>query len=94
MRYSDNPNWDLNYIDILFFKQVCFFFSSIAFFLVGVGIGGYLTYRINLKTLAKGAAFLCLATQALCILGPLLFVIPGCNESNIAGITKEYPAIG
>ena len=62
--------------------------------IVGTGIGGYLTYRLNLKTLAKGAAFLCLATQALCILGPLLFVIPGCNESNIAGVTKEYPAIG
>jgi hypothetical protein len=62
--------------------------------LVGVIIGGYLTYRISLKTLAKGAALLCLATQALCILGPLLFVVPGCNESNIAGVTKEYPSLG
>lgn len=44
--------------------------------------------------MAKGAALLCLATQALSILGPLLFVVPGCNESNIAGVTKEYPALG
>ena len=61
---------------------------------MGVAIGGILTFRVNISSLAKGAAFLCFATQALCILGPLLFVIPGCNDSNIAGVTKEYPAIG
>ncbi|XP_046847558.1 solute carrier organic anion transporter family member 4A1-like [Xenia sp. Carnegie-2017] len=69
-------------------------FASFFGIIAGVVGGGLLTYRISLKKLVKGAAFLCLILQTVAILAPLLFVIPGCNESNIAGVTKEYPAIG
>lgn len=60
----------------------------------GILLGGFLVKRIGLKALAKRAAFICLIVEAVCLLTPLLFVIPGCNESNIAGVSKPYPPFG
>lgn len=60
----------------------------------GIILGGFLLKRVGLKNIAKGAAFICLVAEAVCIITPLMFVIPGCNESRIAGVSVDYPPIG
>lgn len=62
--------------------------------IAGIVLGGFLIKRIGVKRVAKGAAFICLITQAVSLVTPLMFVIPGCNESNIAGVSASYPPLG
>ena len=53
-------------------------------------MSGYLIRRIKLtQTLLKAAKY-CLIIKTITSLGGLMFILPGCSEVQLAGITKPY----
>ena len=65
-------------------KFVGFFFSG------GIMLGGLLVRRFNLKKSCKLSAKYCLIFQILASWTATAFIIPGCDEINLAGVVKPY----
>ena len=57
---------------------------------VGIIIGSMILRRFPLKDVCKKAALVMLILRALGFLSPLSFLMPGCNNNNLAGVTTPY----
>lgn len=45
---------------------------------------------LKLEDSGRKSAFLCFIIQLFTIIGPLGFLLPGCNEINLAGLEVPY----
>jgi len=56
----------------------------------GIVLGGVVVRRFNLKKSCRLSAKYCLIFQALSVWTAAAFIIPGCDEVNLAGVVKPY----
>ena len=66
------------------------YWSFILIILVGIIIGSSVLKRFALKDVCKKAALLIFILRTLGMISPLSFLIPGCNNINLAGVTTSY----
>ena len=69
-------------------KAVCKL--SCWFVLVGNLCGSLIVRTFSLKKTCKKAAMFCFVSRALAVFTPLILIIPGCMNSNLAGVTEPY----
>ena len=56
----------------------------------GVLIGGLIVRRFKLKNSCKMSAKFCVIFQCISLWGGLSWLIPGCNELSLAGVSAPY----
>ena len=69
------------------------FIDILIFFLFVVGgivLSGFLVRRLNLKKSCKLSAKWCVIISIFSVWTALAFIIPGCDEVNLAGVVKPY----
>ena len=62
----------------------------VACFLVGIVIGSLVLKRFPLKEVCKKAALFIFILRTLGAISPMSFLINGCNNINLAGVTTPY----
>ena len=62
----------------------------ILFILVGVLGGSFMIRALKIEGSGRKSALLCFIFQLFSITGPLAFLVPGCNEVNLAGLEVPY----
>ena len=63
---------------------------SVGCFLVGIIIGSLVLKTFPLKEVCKKAALYIFIVRILLIISPLSFLIAGCDDINLAGVTTSY----
>lgn len=62
--------------------------------ILGVLGGSFLVMMFNLEDSGRRSAFICFVVQIFSVAGVFAFLIPGCNEINLAGWETPYGARG
>ena len=73
-------------LNLLNHRIRCIYF----YFVGGIVLGGVVVRRFNLKKSCRLSAKYCLIFQALSVWTAAAFIIPGCDEVNLAGVVKPY----
>ena len=56
----------------------------------GIVLGGFLVRRFSLKKSCRLSAKCCLIIQLLSVWTSIAFLIPACDDINLAGVVKPY----
>lgn len=64
----------------------------LCFLVVGVLAGAFLVRIFKMEDSGRRSAFFCFILQIFTIVGPLAFVVQGCDEVNLAGWRVPYGA--
>ena len=59
---------------------------------VGILGGAFLVRTFKMEESGRKSAFFCFIFQFFTLAGPLAFLVPGCNELNLAGLQVPYGA--
>lgn len=67
-----------------------FFRYFFNFFLVGIITGSLMMRKLKVQVAAKTAAKICVIISMLTAFNSFTFLIPGCSNTNVAGVMVPY----